>query len=428
MYAYLGERSRTLQALAKVFTVSFLALYLAKGDMYLSLRFFPGMSPSLLFVTIAGIWYLGLILSGRMSRCWRILSAAESVLLPFAGLALISLWGVMVRFNVLPAEVQPLFFPWLDLFVFSAGLVLGGEAVPDRTWRTALLLAFAVTAFSIGVDVVLPGTFSEVPARAAGIAQNPNGGALIIVLLTACVLPWERPQWSRGVAALLTAGAIAVFMTLSRAGILLWGLLLLRYILLARRNDTPHGGWVLLLCAGAGVLGLLAAGRAGVVPMFNLPSNRTHLVLGEGGHMLGMATEERLVALRRSVARIERAPWLGNGSGVSYEMTVGPHNMYLARWVDNGVLGLAAYLWLLGALLVLAYRTDSRQAQALAWIMVIFGLFSHNVLEDRTLLLLLGGSLGRALRAQLAVGGDRECIVYAQGTDQKSAVPAPPGT
>jgi O-antigen ligase len=392
---------RSFQAVA---IVAFLALYLTKGDMFLAKRYLPGFSPSVVFTGVTSVWLFALAwASGWAPAYARTLRNAGSVLLPFVLLALISLWAVMARSDVVPSQLQPLFFPWLDLTVFGIALALGGSVVPHSVWRSGLWLAFAATVISIGIDVIAPGTFSEVPARAAGLAQNPNGGALVIVLLTAALLPWEGPKWSKGVVFMMLLGAMAVLVTISRAGMLLWILLLARYLVIVPKRADSARRSVLALSALvlAVIVGILVPGRFGLIPMFNIPSNRTQLILGEGGRVVGMATDERLEAIRRSVQLIERAPWFGDGSGTAYEMIVGPHNMYLARWVDNGAVGLAAYLWLLGALLALSYRTRSREAQALAWIMVIFGLFSHNVLEDRTLLLLLGGALGRAVHQGL---------------------------
>ncbi len=75
-------------------------------------------------------------------------------------------------------------------------------------------------------------------------------------------------------------------------------------------------------------------------------------------------------------------------------MQVGPHNMDLARLVDNGIPGLIAYLWLLAALFRSAVKTTCHEGTMVVVLLAINGLVNHNLLEERTLWLLLGYSLG----------------------------------
>jgi hypothetical protein len=108
-----------------------------------------------------------------------------------------------------------------------------------------------------------------------------------------------------------------------------------------------------------------------------------------------IASLERMDAVDHSVRIISDATFFGMGTGYIYGMPVGPHNMYLARWVDNGLIGILSYLWLVGAAFVVNWKNRNPQGAVISLMVLFFGLFSHNVLEDRTVLLLLAISTAR---------------------------------
>jgi hypothetical protein len=60
--------------------------------------------------------------------------------------------------------------------------------------------------------------------------------------------------------------------------------------------------------------------------------------------------------------------------------------MYLARWVDSRLIGLLSYHR------PIPPRSSSlkpKWGMVIAFVVILYGFFSHNVLEDRTTLLLL---------------------------------------
>ena len=67
-----------------------------------------------------------------------------------------------------------------------------------------------------------------------------------------------------------------------------------------------------------------------------------------------------------------------------------PHNLYLQQWVNNGIVGFVGYLvFLISSYLVFLQR-NCRNGQVLVAIAAVGSLFSHNVLDQRPFLILLG--------------------------------------
>jgi O-antigen ligase len=78
-----------------------------------------------------------------------------------------------------------------------------------------------------------------------------------------------------------------------------------------------------------------------------------------------IASLERIDAVDRSLRIISERTALGMGTGYVYSMPVGPHNMYLARWVDNGLIGMLSYLWLISAAFVVNWRNRNPEGMVL---------------------------------------------------------------
>ena len=64
--------------------------------------------------------------------------------------------------------------------------------------------------------------------------------------------------------------------------------------------------------------------------------------------------------------------------------------MYVSRWLDNGVPGIASYLWLLTAASLLFWRRRYLPGLVFMGVVVLEGFFSHNLLDERAFVLLLG--------------------------------------
>jgi hypothetical protein len=250
---------------------------------------------------------------------------------------------------------------------------------------------------SIVWDSLFPGTFSELTTRAAGFGVNPNTGGAITGILLIGALPWERSGFDPVTLAILAITGMGVFLTLSRSSLLCWIVVTASY---AIRTLTIRGasGWVL----GAGIMAplILYAATAGewvreTFPMLQASHERIEMFLGEGE--MDHADDSRVHLAEDFFASALESPWVGWGTGLNYSGAVGAHNIFLAKWVENGVGAMAILLLLMWGTYRMGQRYQSPELKTLAAYLFVQGFFSHNMLDDKTILLMWGILAGRAV-------------------------------
>ncbi len=229
-------------------------------------------------------------------------------------------------------------YPCMDFLVFLLAIPLSTVFASRTNWHLTCGLALSALVSSILIDARYPGTFSFLDTRAAGFGVNPNCGAALTVMLLIGVLDWRKPQISVSVCLWTAMAFVGVFMTMSRSGILLLGVVGMLYVRqCVRRNGL--GTLVVIggLAASVGGYAVMAGEFARrVLPMFDATGSRANLFAGQFDAM--DATEDSRVqfALEHLEMALER-PLLGWGTGLSYVGEEGSHNMYLSRWVENGL-------------------------------------------------------------------------------------------
>ncbi|MFC7621699.1 O-antigen ligase family protein [Microlunatus sp. GCM10028923] len=201
-------------------------------------------------------------------------------------------------------------------------------------------------------------------ARHAGPLPDPNFWARLLVAGLPLALALAERAWKLGrrrwagaaglIALLLLAG---IYLTSSRGGFLAAGVALLGYLIAA-----GHGRWLLAIVP-TGALALL------------LPGVGSRL-LSFGDEDVQLAAEDpsvlsRLATQRVALAMIADRPLVGVGpdgyipafgryaaeAGQQIDRVLAPHNLYLGLWAEVGLLGLLAFLLLVGVGLVLAGAT-----------------------------------------------------------------------
>ena len=317
-----------------------------------------------------------------------------------------------------------------------------------RYWRVYLGVALACVCISVWVDAWLPGTFSSRPWRAAGFGVNANQGAHLINMLAVALLAYRR-RTLVDFGILLVAG-ISVFLTLSRGGLVAYLLLAAGYCLLT--------GWRLRSWRAGGVLAVALAGLltfGGWASMQTLPMFEGHHVAKRldvtlnplAWFMTQAPSEEKYDKWRRmlerrygSYGRVEDdrvsqptgtsespaskplaniphgepvyrprimrmlnawdavvvSPWLGHGSGFNVGEDISAHNMILAFWVDYGIGGALAYVAMLATAFWFFGRRRFWPGVFLVAIVTVWSASSHNVLDGRPAVMLLGLLIGLA--------------------------------
>jgi O-antigen ligase len=103
-------------------------------------------------------------------------------------------------------------------------------------------------------------------------------------------------------------------------------------------------------------------------------------------------------ALREGLNLIEASPLVGHGTGFARTMSELPHNIYIQQWVNNGLVGLLLYVGLIITAFFTFIHRRSRNGIALIVVTAVGGIFSHNILDQRPFLILLGLLLGISAR------------------------------
>ncbi len=227
-------------------------------------------------------------------------------------------------------------------------------------------------------------TFSTVPGRAAGMYGNPTISGFIITLALVVAVT-HVPLWFRW--PLVGVVAVGVILTFSRAS---WLVLFLSIVwmswngYLGGRSTRQLFGLGAVVAAGVVVYGLLSGTLLQLIaatPLYNYLDPNTMARLGLGAFASDFAAAERGDVVRFAwQSYVESGNALfGNGLGHTHEWAfrVSTHNMYLLFLVEAGILGLLVYV----SLLFVLWRSANGLGKLLVIQIVVYGFFSHNVLD-----------------------------------------------
>jgi O-antigen ligase len=315
---------------------------------------------------------------------------------------LTTLWGIFLI--DVPGVRQVAVDRYRSLALVVAYLVLLQEPLARRA---ALLATAAGVVFASTVNVSealgivsFAETTNRVAGRSAGLYVNSNITGLTIGLGLAAVTGGVPRSWR---VPLLVAGASAVALTFSRSSALAFLVLLLSLT------------WVGAIRPGS--VARVAFVAAAALTYFG-PELADHLE--EAGVLnsntwarLRLANDDsgRLAVASRTWQLFLDSPLVGSGIGSTSDWDVGvqPHNQYLLFAADHGIVGLAV----LPALAV-ALVAGGRAALPFAAVLLVAGIFSHTLLVNRAVLVLVAllgartggeGDGGREAPVEAEAGG-----------------------
>jgi O-antigen ligase len=232
-------------------------------------------------------------------------------------------------------------------------------------------------------------TFSKIPGRSSGLFENSNqsGAALMLgmILSYAVVPPRLRIPF-------IVVTGVGILTTFTRSAMLGWIIVVL-FLAARNRIDVPA-------LRRALVVALVVVGF-----VFSPYWGHLQATLEERGS-LNLSVIQRLAFFSTGLAGDESAsdrkrvavtawrmfearPLAGYGTGASRNIPgfeISTHNVYLANMVDHGIVGLFLLPSLLLATLWGANRRTFEVVGPFVLFMAMWGLFSHNVLEERYIL------------------------------------------
>jgi len=351
---------------------------------------------SLLFLIslVCGVVVTDIISRPRFILIAKVLKSNTAIIIPFFMIVFFSLLGALH-----PTAYWGSGGTWIYLNTYNFVILLLAMLTPtipflNRNFRTIVLAGLLLGAWAIGSDVMAPGTFSVERNRPAGFSGNSNWGALSMVMMTAGALSFSSRKMRLDFFIIAISGW-AILSTLSRSGSMNFFILVASYIYLSYftgRGDARKGIFIL-----SGVASVMFAFLTFTI----FETENDDIDVGSQsksrlkGFLQGELVDDGSSASRKGAALhalnlMEEAPIFGHGTGFSRTMPEKPHNLFLNQGVNNGFLGLASYLFLLVASFYHFYRYRYSSGMAFVGVILIGSFFSHNILEQRTFLLILG--------------------------------------
>ncbi len=327
------------------------------------------------------------------------------VIFPFAFLAFLSLTLALHPTAYWGDGRKWIYLQTYDFFIFLSAMLLPSVEFIRRRFQFFVIVGLLTILGSIWYEVQYPGTFSSVPNRAAGFPGNSNWGALVTVMICSMSLRYKDGPSRILDLVILGLTGIGLYFTFSRSGSINFVQLLCFYLAVAVLTSENRAKTVFSLGVAASLLisffivaiPFLSGGSALMSGESSSKTQNRLLALIDGELVDDGSAADRMEAARETLDMIERSPVLGHGTGFNRKMRQTPHNLYLKLWVDSGIFGLMTWLTLLGSGMWVFTSRRYRPGQALVLVTFLGSFFSHNILEQRTFLILFGTAAAMSL-------------------------------
>lgn len=266
------------------------------------------------------------------------------------------LWAIVtIPFSVWPggsvAVLLDLYMKSVVIFCLLAGVVDTVGKLRRIAWTLVLCSAPVALAGLVQYhrgELVAGDDFQRIAGYASPLANNPNDTALLmnqVIPFGLALLQSARSRLARGVVmALLVLMGAAIFITLSRGGLITFVVLMLIYVprLVRRRGRGPVIGLLLVAVLGLPLLPSSFWDRMGTIGFAD-------------AEKAGTSSQIRQEAAVLAIELAVRNPITGVGigqdpvaiNGLQPRIWTGAHNAYLQYVVDLGVPGLVLFLMLL---------------------------------------------------------------------------------
>jgi hypothetical protein len=291
-------------------------------------------------------------------------------------------------FQELRTRILSIIFLLLTLIIFSK------YSIVQVFTRYAIIIA-ALLATTVNIyEFFNPLIFSAVneTGRAAGFYINPNTSGCALVLSLIFGVDLLQPKYRTPFALLIGLG---VFLTFSRGSLLGWIIVMIIFInayVIPRKQLFAWFAGLVMMITIVGITGNLV----------NLDSLQDMGLIND--NVLGRlqefgspsSTDDDAALARIEVVKIawqmfSEHPFIGNGIASTRGLSVGglathdisTHNMYLYFMADHGVIGAFIYPLLIYAATCPYQKNNKYISLAFVAFCLIWGFFSHNIVEQR---------------------------------------------
>ena len=284
-------------------------------------------------------------------------------------------------------------FALFCLAVLAAGYLARAQELRMICAASAIILTVSVVAEAISPEIF----GSTLRGRASGFPGNPNGTGVALISLLILSLRWDRDdqRWNAVVGTTVVTG---ILLGMSRAAILVFALVSVQFFRASGRPFVAAARILFMIVAAVFAFGLVMTSEIfSDFISFGSFQDRYDAMLQlsfvrENDIRLGVADE--------FLDRISERPIVGYGYAYSFTFPEGPHNMYLRLWFDAGLFGIATYCLLLMS--VYAHFKSIRFTPGVVLVVAIsvYGFFSHNLLEDRFLIVAVAIAFAMSVRSE----------------------------
>lgn len=335
----------------------------------------------------------------------------RAVIIWCAGYILVSLFSYSlsslkpneIAHQELESRILSVIFLLLTLLIFSKYYIV-------QLWaRRAVLMAVLFAVFNNIYNLFNPVVSGPLgtAGRSAGFYGDPNISGAVLSLGMIFSVGLLQPRYRVPFVSLV---GIGILLTLSRGAILGWLIVVIIFLNLRMIPQPRLFYWVVglgLIVLGLEVLwgNLLHLDR---LTDFNLLNQNA--LGGIEGHLSRLrltdeegSSEERLDVARLAWQQFVEHPLLGNGIGSAQALgvKVSTHNMYLLFMTEHGILGIFIFPLLVYLVIRHARGETKHIGFCFAAFILIWGLFNHNVLEQRFMLIIFSLMAAMSVTSQL---------------------------
>jgi|JI10StandDraft_1071094.scaffolds.fasta_scaffold80055_2 O-antigen ligase len=270
--------------------------------------------------------------------------------------------GFLVRFeNNAITDHATFVLSLFSTLLLSLGMILP-LAAPN--WRQMVIPVCIGTIMVISASILYEwlgfGNYTKIPGRMSGFPVDPNAGPITICLALG-ILFTVRPNFWQNIA-IMGMAAPSVVLTLSRSGMAVFMFMGFVYAMMNLRRHLVGIlliGFIGLPMIGSGLMVLAASkAREGVVRNDNV-TDRIQAIFSLDFDRI--SSPERGKDLADGWEAVGKSPVFGYGTG-SGNVHWQPHNMFVAIWLDMGLIGVLIYAFLL---LLVTFRCVMKKGEGM---------------------------------------------------------------
>jgi O-antigen ligase len=360
-----------------ILAISFVLAFGTNLDVYL---FDAGItSPPTVWITIFGIAAIPLLLSFSSRFKYLLSVQTETITQVFRNRAFL------------------VFFIILGLFIFSGNKIV-------ETWvKRTIFIVTVIAIINNFHELIDPLTFTSLneSGRPAGFYQNPNtsGCAILLGLIfSISILPIKYRL------IFLTMCGIGVFITFSRGAMLGWVIITVIFIVkrIISRRQAMYAIFAIGILISLGISSDFILNQVGAnLSLEDNAMTRMQFLLNPSLDLVNDDTS-RLDIVPFSWRKFLESPIFGHGIGYTHIWgDIRPHNIYLMLIVEHGFLGILIVPILVFLTIQNAQLEIKNIGFSFAVFILIWGFFSHNILEERNILLMFSFMTSMNLRSQI---------------------------